>query len=176
MRSKGDPEFIPCDDMPCRLHGIEIVPPDSSGTTKLLSSKRSFARVRTWYGQESELRFNNMELGIGIQWFFRLTEERRLGTEKILVTSHRRIAIITASSDLMLLVLLGLYQQVEQLRLPSHDFGKVGRRWWRLLGTAGLISPETFRGFRVWLQPSEIKEMSIINHITLLPISENKTL
>jgi hypothetical protein len=87
-----------------------------------------------------------MEPGIGIQWFFRLTEERRLGTKKILVTSHRRIAIITASSELMLLVLLGLYQQVEQLRLPSHDFGKVGRRWWRLLGTAGLISPETFRG------------------------------
>jgi hypothetical protein len=30
--------------------------------------------------------------------------------------------------------------------------------------------------FRVWLQPSEIKEMSIINHIALLPISEIKTL
>jgi hypothetical protein len=28
-------------------------------------------------------------------------------------------------------------------------------------------------GFHVWLQPSEIKEMSIINHISLLPISED---
>jgi hypothetical protein len=86
-----------------------------------------------------------MEPGIGIQWFLGLTEERRLGTEEILVTSHRRIAIITASSELMLLILLCLNQQIKQLRLPSHDFGKVGRRWWRLLRTAGLISPETFR-------------------------------
>jgi hypothetical protein len=87
-----------------------------------------------------------MEPGIGIQWFFGLTEERRLGTEEILVTSHRRIAIIPASSELMLLILLCLNQQIKQLRLPSHDFGKVGGRWWRLLRTAGLISPETFRG------------------------------
>jgi hypothetical protein len=87
-----------------------------------------------------------MEPSVGIQRFFGLTEERRLGTEKILVTSHRRIAIITASSVLMLLVLLRLNQQVKQLRLPSHNFGKVGRRWWRLLRTASLICPETFRG------------------------------
>jgi hypothetical protein len=91
---------------------------------------------------------------------------------------------------LMLLVLLCLNQQIKQLRLPSHNFGKVGRRWWRFLRTAGLISPEVVAvfenrwldqpgnlpGFRVWLQPSEIKEMSIINHIALLPISENITL
>jgi hypothetical protein len=88
-----------------------------------------------------------MEPNIGIQRFFGLTEKGRLGTEEILVTSHRRIAIITASSELlMLLVLLCLNQQVKQLRLPSHNFGKVGRRWWRLLRTAGLISLETFRG------------------------------
>jgi hypothetical protein len=88
-----------------------------------------------------------MEPSIGIQGLFSFTEERRLCTEKILVTSHRRIAIITASSELlMLLVLLCLNQQVKQLRLPSHNFGKVGRRWWRLLRTAGLIRPETFRG------------------------------
>jgi hypothetical protein len=36
--------------------------------------------------------------------------------------------------------------------------------------------PENLPGFRVWLQPSEIKEMSIINHIALLPISEDITL
>jgi hypothetical protein len=28
-------------------------------------------------------------------------------------------------------------------------------------------------GFHAWLQPSEIKETSIINHMTLLPISED---
>jgi hypothetical protein len=39
-----------------------------------------------------------------------------------------------------------LYQQVEKFSLPSHNFGKV-RRWrWRLLRTASLIYPETFRG------------------------------
>jgi hypothetical protein len=87
-----------------------------------------------------------VEPGIGIQWFLGLTEERRLGTEEILVTSHRRITIIPASSELMLLILLCLNQQIKQFRLPSHDFGKVGRRWWRLLRTAGLISPETLQG------------------------------
>jgi hypothetical protein len=86
-----------------------------------------------------------MEPGIGIQGFFGLTEKGRLGTKKILVTSHGRIAIIPASSELMLLILLCLNQQIKQFRLPSHDFGKIGRRWWRLLGTAGLICPETFR-------------------------------
>jgi hypothetical protein len=33
--------------------------------------------------------------------------------------------------------------------------------------------PGNLPGFHVWLQPSEIKEMSIINHITLLPIPED---
>jgi hypothetical protein len=88
-----------------------------------------------------------MEPSIGIQGFFSLTEKGRLGTDEILVTGHGRIAVITTSSELlMLLVLLCLYQQVEQLNLPSHDLGKVRRWWWRLLRTAGLICPETFRG------------------------------
>jgi hypothetical protein len=41
----------------------------------------------------------------------------------------------------------------------------VGNRW--------PDQPGNLPGFHVWLQPSEIKEMSIINHIALLPISEN---
>jgi hypothetical protein len=32
--------------------------------------------------------------------------------------------------------------------------------------------PGSLPGFRAWLQPSETKEISIINHIALLPISE----
>jgi hypothetical protein len=32
--------------------------------------------------------------------------------------------------------------------------------------------PGSLPGFRTWLQPSETKEISIINHIALLPISE----
>jgi heme A synthase len=88
-----------------------------------------------------------MEPSIGIQGLFGFTEEWRLCTNEILVTSHGRIAVITTSAKLlMLLILLGLDQQVEQLSLPSHNFGKV-RRWrWRLLRTASLIRPETFRG------------------------------
>jgi hypothetical protein len=88
-----------------------------------------------------------MEPSIGIQGFFNFTEEGRLGTDEILITGHGRIVVITTSSELLtLLVLLCLYQQVEKFSLPSHNLGKVGRRWWRLLGTAGLICPETFRG------------------------------
>jgi hypothetical protein len=36
--------------------------------------------------------------------------------------------------------------------------------------------PENLPGFRAWLQPSETKEISIINHIALLPISEGTPL
>jgi hypothetical protein len=41
----------------------------------------------------------------------------------------------------------------------------VGNRWPDL--------PGNLLGFRAWLQPSETKEMSIINHIALLPFSED---
>jgi hypothetical protein len=41
--SKGCQKFIPGDNMPCRLHGIEIVPPDPSSTSELLGGKGSFA-------------------------------------------------------------------------------------------------------------------------------------
>jgi hypothetical protein len=36
--------------------------------------------------------------------------------------------------------------------------------------------PGNLPGFRAWLPPSETKEMSIINHIALLPISEDTLL
>jgi hypothetical protein len=36
--------------------------------------------------------------------------------------------------------------------------------------------PGSLPGFRAWLQPSEIKEISIITHIALLPISEDSPL
>jgi hypothetical protein len=36
--------------------------------------------------------------------------------------------------------------------------------------------PGSLPRFRAWLQPSEIKEISIINHIALLPISEGTPL
>jgi hypothetical protein len=38
-----------------------------------------------------------------------------------------------------------------------------------------LVLPENLPGSHAWLQPSEIKETSIINLITLLPISEDTT-
>jgi hypothetical protein len=41
----------------------------------------------------------------------------------------------------------------------------VGNRW--------LDLPGNLPGFCAWLQPSETKEISIINHIALLPISED---
>jgi hypothetical protein len=36
--------------------------------------------------------------------------------------------------------------------------------------------PGNLPGFHVWLQPSETKEISIINHIALLPISKDTIL
>jgi hypothetical protein len=88
-----------------------------------------------------------MKPSIRVQGFFSLTEKWRLGTDEILITGHGRIVIITTSSELLaLLVLLCLYQQVEKFSLPSHYLGEVGRWWWQLLRTAGLISPETFWG------------------------------
>jgi hypothetical protein len=36
--------------------------------------------------------------------------------------------------------------------------------------------PGILPGFCVWLQPSETKEISIINHIAFLPISEDTPL
>jgi hypothetical protein len=36
-----------------------------------------------------------------------------------------------------------------------------------------LVLPGSLPGFHAWLPPSEIKETSIINLITLLPISED---
>jgi hypothetical protein len=85
MCPEGSPEFIPGDDMSRRLHGVEIIPPYTSSTAKLLGSKRNFSRVRTRYSQEGELRFDDMKPGISVQRFFSLTEKWRLGTEKVLI-------------------------------------------------------------------------------------------
>jgi hypothetical protein len=110
MCPKGSPKFIPGDDMSRGLHGVEIIPPYTSSTAKLLGSKRSFTRIRTRYSQEGELRFDDMKPGISIQRFFSLTEERGLGTKEVLIASHRRGKVITTSSELLtLLVLLCLY-------------------------------------------------------------------
>jgi hypothetical protein len=106
------------------LHGVEIIPPYTGSTAKLLGGKISFNRVRTRYSQESELRFNDMKLGIGVQRFFSLTEKWRLDTEKVLIAGHWRIEVVTTSSGLlMLLVLLCLYQQIEEFSLPRHHLG-----------------------------------------------------
>jgi hypothetical protein len=65
-----------------------------------------------------------MKPGISVQRFFRLTEKWRLGTEKVLIASHWRIEVITTSSELLtLLVLLCLYQQIEEFSLPRHYLG-----------------------------------------------------
>jgi hypothetical protein len=38
-----------------------------------------------------------------------------------------------------------------------------------------LVLPGSLPGFHAWLPPSEIEETSVINHMTLLPITENAT-
>jgi hypothetical protein len=39
-----------------------------------------------------------------------------------------------------------------------------------------LVLPGNLPGFHAWLQPSEIKETSVINYMTLLPILEDTIL
>jgi hypothetical protein len=88
-----------------------------------------------------------MKPSIGVQGFFSLTEKWRLDTDEILIVGHWRIEVVSTSPELLtLLVLMCLYQQVEKFSLPSHNLGEAGRWWWRLLRTASLICPETFRG------------------------------
>jgi hypothetical protein len=46
----------------------------------------------------------------------------------------------------MKLAHLSLHKLIEEFGLSGHDLGQIGRWWWRLLGTAGLIRPKTFQG------------------------------
>jgi hypothetical protein len=114
MCPEGSPKFIPSDNMSRGLHGIEIILPYTGSTAKLLGGKISFTRVRTRYSQESELRLDDMKPGISVQRFFSLTEKWRLSTEKVLIASSRLLT---------LLVLLCLYQQIEEFSLPRHHLG-----------------------------------------------------
>jgi hypothetical protein len=45
VRSESSPEFIPCDNMTNRLHGVVMVPPYAGGATKLLSRKECLVHV-----------------------------------------------------------------------------------------------------------------------------------
>jgi hypothetical protein len=65
-----------------------------------------------------------MKPGISVQRLLSLTEKWRLGTKKVLIAGHWRIEVVTTSSGLlMLLVLLCLYQQIEEFYLPRHHLG-----------------------------------------------------
>jgi hypothetical protein len=84
--------------MAIRLHGTIVIPPNTGGTTKLLGGKVSFTRVHTWYSKKGELRFNGVNLGVGIQRFFSLTEKWGLSTKEILIACHLGVEVITTSS------------------------------------------------------------------------------
>jgi hypothetical protein len=45
MCPEGSPEFIPCDNMTSRLHGVVMVPPYVGGAAKLLSHEECLVRV-----------------------------------------------------------------------------------------------------------------------------------
>jgi hypothetical protein len=44
-RSKSGPEFVPCDNMTSRLHGMVMVPPYAGSAMKLLSCKKCLVLV-----------------------------------------------------------------------------------------------------------------------------------
>jgi hypothetical protein len=45
VRSESGPEFVPCDDMTSRLHGMIMVPPYADGAAKLLSCEECLVLV-----------------------------------------------------------------------------------------------------------------------------------
>jgi hypothetical protein len=45
MRSESGPEFVPCDNMTSRLHGVVMVPPYAGGAAKLLSREECLVRI-----------------------------------------------------------------------------------------------------------------------------------
>jgi hypothetical protein len=99
MCPEGSPKFFPRNNISSGLHGAKIIPPNAGSTTKLLGSKVSFTRVRTRYNKKSELRFDGMKPGVGIQGFFSFTEKWGLSTEEILITcTHLGVEVITTSS------------------------------------------------------------------------------
>jgi hypothetical protein len=68
----------------------------------------------------------------------------RLGAEEVLITG--RWGFLSASGLVMMLAHLSLHKLVEEFSLSGHDLGQIWRGWWRLLGAASLICPETFWG------------------------------
>jgi hypothetical protein len=48
---KGGLEFFPGNNMPIRLHGIVVVPPNASITTELLGCEESFICFGAWNGE-----------------------------------------------------------------------------------------------------------------------------
>jgi hypothetical protein len=45
VRSESGPEFIPCNNMTSRLHGVVMVPPYGGGAVELLSREECLVRV-----------------------------------------------------------------------------------------------------------------------------------
>jgi hypothetical protein len=45
VHSESGPEFVPCDNMTSRLHGVVLVPPYAGDATKLLSRVECLVRV-----------------------------------------------------------------------------------------------------------------------------------
>jgi hypothetical protein len=43
--SKSGPEFVPCDDMTSRLHGMIMVPPYAGGAVKLLGCEECLVLI-----------------------------------------------------------------------------------------------------------------------------------
>jgi hypothetical protein len=51
VRPKDSLEFFPGDDMSIRLHGIAVVPPNTSSTTELLGCEESLVCFGAWGGE-----------------------------------------------------------------------------------------------------------------------------
>jgi hypothetical protein len=48
VRLKRSPKLVPGDDMISRLHGVKMIPPQTSCAMELLSCKEHLVLIRTW--------------------------------------------------------------------------------------------------------------------------------
>jgi hypothetical protein len=115
-----------------------------------------------------------MKPSVSVKRLIRLMEQWRLGTEEVLITGRRRF--LSASGLVMILAHLSLHKLVEEFSLSGQNLGQIWRGWWRLLGTAGLICPKTFRGsasssnnLKQRSYPLSIKSLLLISDDTQLP-------
>jgi hypothetical protein len=132
MPSKSYLEISPLDHVVNWLHSEEMVPPCSSGPTKLLGGKKDFGRIRTISIKQWEFGFHHPEPNIRVEWIFCPSEQQRLSNEELLIGGRCQGTLVMITT-IVLRPWLTLSELSQNLILQSHQLlhGRRLRRWWR---------------------------------------------